>query len=219
MQSNYLPSSTLAAAMILAASAARCLATVAVSNVRPFANEDFLNFSPLALSFTTAAEPATLDSITVRVQPHLTSFGSGQTFAVSLWSDAAGHPDSPLESYPAQFTQLSSALLTYTSPGLPLDPHTTYWVVYDAALPGVGGSWSGTTSFTETSDYGWTIGNVLLLGGPNSAWVRFDPSEITQMSINATLLPDPTFPPAAAITSLTLLRRRRQGERDALSLT
>ena len=90
------------------------------------------------VAFTTDANTYTVDSVQLVISRLL---GNTSDLTLSLYSDAAGTPDSSLGifSNPANISQ-GSALFTAT--GLTLAPDTTYWIVAD---PGV----------SEISDFEW----------------------------------------------------------------
>jgi hypothetical protein len=109
-------------------------AVVAVSNFGRGYNFDLPGLVPLATSFTTGDSPSTLNSATVMVGQ---ASEGPKTFTFAVWSDNAGLPGAPLESYPGQaFGSGLTKTMTFTSTGYPLDANTTYWGV--AGTPDIG---------------------------------------------------------------------------------
>lgn len=191
--------------LILLASAAH--GAVGVSNIG-IGDPDQLFPGGASTSFTTGNLASILSSITIDVE---NGVPDGDNYLLALWSDAGGHPGSILESYaPQTLSDVPPVVipLTFTSAGLSLDPHTTYWVVVNPEpSPGY---WASTEATGETSDDGWTIGNTSLYG--SSPWTERlnDPHGpvVGLMSVEVTFVPEPTSLGILGMSLIFLIQRR-----------
>jgi len=185
-----------------------------VSNADPQALELPLgNGNPagdVATSFTTGDLPATLNSVAFRLK-QMDGTVSTPYFG-SLAADQDGHPGAILETYapaPIGNAPVNTALPTFTSAGLLLQPHTTYWVI--AGFDNLG-YWAATHLPDQTSAYGWSIGDASLGRVAEGPWSHQStpPFPIGRMSIDATILPEPASLLTACGLTLPLLTRPRR---------
>lgn len=167
-----------------------------------------------AQTFTTGSASATLASIDVSFSQM--NF-SNTTFSLRLFSNAGSQPGSSIETLSGS-TSPSDGVFSYTSSGSTvLAPNTTYWWVASSSTNGVIFHPTFTASQSETSSYGWTIGNVGYTGSttsPSSLPTFSSISTPFQFSVSAvSAIPEPST--YAALAGLVVLgtavaiRRRR----------
>lgn len=105
-------------------------------------------------SFTTGADPYTLDAISVALH----SDSVGDTSTMLLRADSSGSPGAVLETLGTKSLPVGDSLLQFFSVGTPLSSNSTYWVTLGEAGSGFG-QWQGTDSTLEVSPVHWTIGD------------------------------------------------------------
>jgi hypothetical protein len=190
-------------------------ATVVVSNIAaPDPLKGTLFIGNVAIPFTTGPIPATLNAVTAIA---ILDPGPGVTYSARIWSSTDGHPGNVLNTLSDQFSAAQIPTLTFTSSGLTLDANTTYWLELDSDGTTVT-YWGNTFLPIETSDYGWTIGDLgRYVVSPWGPYLAGPTPPIGRFAIDATLLPEPAAPLALAASAmtLTLTRRRRRRLLDA----
>jgi hypothetical protein len=178
-------------------SATPARAATAVSNVN---NPDPATyFDPVAAtSFTTGDQPAILNSISA---PYFcTSSSFGMDLVARLFADSGTNsPGTMLEEFPEQTGPAGVGTATFPSAGTLLAPHTTYWFYLSRRTAT---EWEVTTLPTETSDYGWTIGDQVYNGLYTPGAGRF--------SVDVTFVPEPSTLALTTLPALALLPRRRR---------
>lgn len=192
-------------------------AVVAVSNMSNATPGNDIGLSasdyPVAQSFTTGDSPSTLSSISAKCYD--TEFSFRQEYYGAVYTDEDGLPGVELESfsYPVHYFPTYDVTVTFQFSGIYLAPHTTYWFLLSNNA-GVTPYWYNTVDKTESSDYGWSIGNNILrfsrFGWQASGGMPPDyPYQIGLMSIDVTFVPEPVGLVAAGWMALAMMRRRR----------
>ena len=119
----------------------------------------------LVQSFTTGPDAAGYGISAVRI--HL-SDAAGRDIAVRLKEDnGSDRPGNLLETLTDPSPLVSYSVNTFTVPNdRTLDPNTTYWITVNEGVGGTAGTIArvrGSSQKTETSTYGWTIGDTSLI--------------------------------------------------------
>ena len=98
---------------------------------------------------------------------------AGRNIAVMLKeNNSSNRPGNLLETLTNPAPLVSSSVNTFTVPNdRTLDPNTTYWITINEGVSGAKAEVRSRTQNTETSAYGWTIGNTRLFKSSlNSNW-------------------------------------------------
>jgi hypothetical protein len=168
-------------------------------------------------SFTTAAGAYTLNSISVEVN---TNEDIGDSSEMLLRTDSSGSPGALIENLGTITFGQGQSLVTYSSIGTLLSPHTTYWVTMGEMGSGFG-QWAGTESTLEASPVSWTIGDQTFQSQDQGAtWHQANfgpPNSAPLFSVDASLVPEPSSLALAAFGFAGLAAwgwRRRKRLRD-----
>jgi hypothetical protein len=183
------------------------LAQTMVSNLDATVNgtSNTASNQTLANSFTTGASATNLSSVTL----FMANNTGGSGFAVNLYSDGSGAPGSALESLSGPGAPSTNGNYNYTSAGTLLNANSTYWIVATSSVDHFG--WGQTSSTTETSSSGWTIGDVGLASTNGGAsWIT-NTSNVQMFSVSTTAIPEPgTYAALAGVVALGFAAWRRR---------
>lgn len=119
-----------------------------------------------AIPFTTGSAPSRLSSVNLPFAAGYQNDADG--FSLSLYSDASGTPAIPLEVLSGSSAPLPGDYSYTSGASTPLAANTTYWVVMGNSGTGAY-SLTATDSGSETSVYGWSIGDSMLGSGDAGA--------------------------------------------------
>ena len=113
---------------------------------------------------------------------------AGQNIAVMLKENSSNRPGNLLETLTNPAPLVSSSVNTFTVPNdRTLDPNTTYWITINEGVSGAKAEVRSRTQNTETSAYGWTIGNTRLFKSSlNSNWTSVT-SSFVQLVVRGTV--------------------------------
>jgi hypothetical protein len=143
-----------------------------------------------AIGFTTSSQGATLTEATAEIG----AFG-GTTFFAQIWSTNVDRPGFLLASLnEATVQQTGQQLIDFSSNGISLQPHTSYWLV--VGTNGYGANWTVNLNSGQVSPMGWTIdartqsndGGLTWLGPRTDAPLRFSLSGVPEPSTVILLL-------------------------------
>ena len=168
--------------------------TVRVSNVdqTPTGSMGVDSDSWIAQSFRTGTNGGgyMLDSIQLLMNA---ATGSPSGFSVLIYSNLGnGVPGSSLGSLSGS-DPVGGGLLTYAASDLLLSPSTSYFVVVTAEAPVMQGvyNWSSVANGFASSD-GWSIPVSYSNSTDGSSWTWHLRQDVFQLSIDATLIPEPS---------------------------
>ena len=128
---------------------------------------------------------------------------AGRNIAVMLKeNNSSNRPGNLLETLTNPAPLVSSSVNTFTVPNdRTLDPNTTYWITINEGVSGAKAEVRSRTQNTETSAYGWTIGNTRLFKSSlNSNWTSVA-SSFVQLVVRGTVR---TVSTDATLSDLTL---------------
>ena len=114
---------------------------------------------------------------------------AGRNIAVMLKeNNSSNRPGNLLETLTNPAPLVSSSVNTFTVPNdRTLDPNTTYWITINEGVSGAKAQVRSRTENTETSAYGWTIGNTRLFKSSlNSNWTSVT-SSFVQLVVRGTV--------------------------------
>ena len=114
---------------------------------------------------------------------------AGRNIAVMLKeNNSSNRPGNLLETLTNPAPLVSSSVNTFTVPNdRTLDPNTTYWITINEGVSGAKAEVRSRTQNTETSAYGWTIGNTRLFKSSlNSNWTSVT-SSFVQLVVRGTV--------------------------------
>jgi hypothetical protein len=137
------------------------------------------------------ANPYVLESIQLLMNP---ASGDPDEFSISIYSAPFGSftPQTHLGSLNGSMNPSTGGVYTYGSPGIVLLSGFNYFVLVTAGTPVAEASytWSAANSFT--TDGSWYINNIYLSSPDGLNWTPHIRSEVFQMAIYATVIPEPT---------------------------
>lgn len=198
------------ASLLYVALAGRVHGQVVVSNLSA-TSAGTLSYTPtqaVAGAFTTGDTPMTLVDVTLSLG---NASGPDSVFTVALYSSTGGLPGTLLETLSGPAGPQSAGNYSYTSGGSILSANTTYfWTgTLTSSASGDRRRQNITSSFAETSSFGWTIANSGYVKIGAGDW--FSDSSVPMFTVSAAAIPEPdAFAVVAGLVGLGLATRRRR---------
>lgn len=172
-----------------------------------------------AIQFTTGSSDAIIDAATLLLT---NPYNNGEaTYQLSLFADVGGIvPGAEIAVFSGkptlpEYTDSFMQVTFTSSEGIAVTAQTSYWLGVQN-LTGEFIGWASTGANIPVSSAGWSIHNDYVANyAPNTGWVYATQSSFVPMlSIEATLVPEPTTGAALALGGLLgagLGRRRQRG--------